>query len=315
MNLLTEAYRPKVREDLVGNKTQIDQIFNMVNSGKLTHLIFEGPAGTGKTSTALVIGHQLFKEFYHQNFLELNASDSRRIDDVRGTIKTFAKTIPMGDNKFKIVLLDEGDEMTPEAQNALRRTMEKFSEICIFIFAVNNFERLIEPIRSRCQVFHFGPISQLEISARLAGIYKKEMSYGAFPDTEVPALMKIAEYSHGDLRKAINHLQMLLASGEPLTEASVDSIRPVDYGKIIVDALQRSRFMEARVELYKALELGYAPRSLIGQIHHAYISDESIEFNMKANAVFELAECDYRFTLGVDKILAFDKLLMKLVRQ
>ena len=317
MELLTEKYRPKIREDLVGNKTQIDQIFSMVNIGKLTHIIVEGNAGTGKTSTALVVARTIFGSSYSQNFLELNASDSRRIDDVRGRIKTFAKTLPVGAS-FKIILLDEGDEMTPEAQNALRRTMEKYSSICIFFFAVNNVEKLIEPIRSRCQVFHFGPISIDEMENRLHHIYHVETNTTEsvqHPCEIGKVCRRIAELSQGDLRKAINHLQMLLASGEPLSEASVDAIKPIDYGKAILDSLQKGRFMEARAKLYEALELGFSPRSILTNLQKTYIGDDSIEFDMKANAIFELAECDYRFTLGVDKILAFDKLLMKLVKQ
>ena len=314
MSLLTELHRPKVREDLVGNKTQIDQIFNMVNSGHLQHLCLEGPAGTGKTSTALVIGHQLYKLNYRQNFLELNASDSRRIDDVRGNIKTFAKTLPI-DAPFKIVFLDESDAMTSEAQDALRRTMEKYSNICIFIFCCNTVDKLIPPIRSRCQVFHFGPVSQQEIAARLTHIVLAEQKKQNILDSNLTnAMSKIAELSHGDLRKAINHLQMLLASGEPLTESSVDSLQSTDYGKLIFNALQAGRFMVARAKLYEALELGYNPRSVLTMLQNTYISDESLEFNMKASAIFELAETDYRFTLGVDKILAFDKLLMKLIK-
>jgi len=313
MQLLTEAYRPKCREDIVGNKSELDRLLGMVNSGKLCHVILEGPAGTGKSSTALVIAKQLFKEWIKSNFLELNASDERGIDVVREQIKTFAKTSPFN-STFKIVLLDEGDEMTAEAQNALRRIMEKYSDICIFIFAVNAAEKLIDPIKSRCEVFHFGPLSVEDITERLASVFREEKKLGAFPDNDLPALRKVAEYSQGDMRKALNHLQVLLASGEPLTAGAVETIRPVDYGKIIFDSLQKGRFLEARQNLYKAFELGYAPRYIIQLIHKVYISAE-LSISVKADAIFELAECDFRMTQGVDKQLAFDKLLLKLLNQ
>jgi len=311
LNLLTEKYRPTVREEIVGNKNEIDRLFSMVSSGKLTHCILEGVAGVGKTTTALVIAKQLFKEWIKSNFLELNASDERGIDVVREQIKTFAKTSPFN-STFKIILLDEGDEMTAEAQNALRRIMEKYSDICIFIFAVNAVERLIDPIKSRCEVFHFGPLSVEDITARLAQVYREEKKLGAFPDNDLPALRKVAEYSQGDMRKALNHLQVLLASGEPLTARAVETIKPVDYGKIIFDSLQRGRFLEARQSLYKAFEVGYAPRYVLQLLHKVYISEE-IDYQQKANSIFELAETDYRMTLGIDKILAFDKLLLKLL--
>jgi len=174
MNILAEKYRPKKREDIVGNKNTIDSIFALADTGKLTHMIFEGPPGVGKTTTAHVLARQMFGEFFQSNFLELNASDSRKVDDVRSTIKTFSKTTPFGAN-FKICLLDEGDEMTSTAQNALRRTMEQYSEITIFIFAVNNAYKMIDAIQSRCQMFHFGPLSLGNIVLRLINIYKKEL--------------------------------------------------------------------------------------------------------------------------------------------
>jgi replication factor C small subunit len=177
---------------------------------------------------------------------------------------------------------------------------------------VNAAEKLIDPIKSRCEVFHFGPLSVEDITERLASVFREEKKLGAFPDNDLPALRKVAEYSQGDMRKALNHLQVLLASGEPLTAGAVETIRPVDYGKIIFDSLQKGRFLEARQNLYKAFELGYAPRYIIQLIHKVYISAE-LSITVKAEAVFELAECDYRMTQGVDKQLAFDKLLLKLL--
>lgn len=313
MTLFTEKYRPSSRADIVGNKDEIERLFSMVNSGKLCHIILEGPAGTGKTSTALVIAKQLFGEWYRSNFLELNASDERGIDIVRDTIKQFAKMIPLNAAQ-KIILLDEGDEMTPEAQNALRRTMEKYSDICIFIFAANNIEKLIDPIKSRCEVFHFGPLSVEDVTKRLLQVYDAETKSMVSSTTIVPVLAKIAEFSHGDMRRALNHLQMLLASGEPLTVERVETIRPIDYGKLIFDSLRNGRFLEARTQFFKAMELGYTPRYLISLLHNTYIQAELDSID-KANAVFELAECDYRMTQGVDKLLAFDALLLKLVKK
>jgi len=309
--LLVEKYRPHSREEIVGNKNEVDRLFAMTNSGHLTHCILEGVPGIGKTSSILVIAKKLFGEFFRSNFMELNASDERGIDVVREQIKTFARQAPFG-SSFKIILLDEADSMTDDAQQALRRIMEKYSDLCIFMMSVNSVEKIIPAIQSRCEVFHFGPLSVDDITERLASVFREEKKLGAFPDNDLPALRKVAEYSQGDMRKALNHLQVLLASGEPLTAGAVETIRPVDYGKIIFDSLQKGRFLEARQNLYKAFELGYAPRYIIQLIHKVYISAE-LSITVKAEAVFELAECDYRMTQGVDKQLAFDKLLLKLL--
>ena len=329
MSLLVEKYRPHFRNELVGNKNTLDSLFNMVNSGNLTHCILEGPAGVGKTTTAHVIARQLFGEFYKNNFLELNASDERGIDVVRNQIKVFARTSPLN-STHKILLLDEADELTPEAQNALRRTIESYSNITKFIFSVNKLQKLIDPIQSRCEVFRFGPISVEDMIPRLAKIYcsekginveskKRELEeLGAFiKEVEGPvglALRKVAEYSHGDMRKAINHLQLLLASGEELSEASVESIKPTDYGKLIFDSLQKGRLLEARKHLQASLELGYKEDYIIELIHNVFIDDMTLDINTKREAVFNLCETDYRLTLGVNAMLAMDNLLYKLLR-
>jgi replication factor C small subunit len=318
--LLTEKYRPSKREEIVGNKNEIDRLFTMSQSGALTHCILEGPPGTGKTTCAIVLAKKLFGEFFRSNFLELNASDTRKIDDVRGPIKTFIKTAPFNAN-FKILLLDEGEDMSDEAQNALRRLMEKHSDITLIIFAVNTSEKIIDAIKSRCEIFHFAPLSNDDITERLIHVYLSEKS-PSYPGGEprvldkalTEPLYKIAEFAQGDMRKALNHLQVLLASGEPLTAGTVETIRPVDYGKMIFDSLQKGRFFEARQNLYKAWELGYAPRYILTLIHNIYIQ-EDIDVLQKRDAIFALAECDYRLVLGVDKILAFDKLLLELLKK
>ena len=311
MSLLTEKYRPRERSELVGNKIVIDKIFTLVASGNVPHLILEGPAGTGKTSTALVIARTLFGEFFRSNFLEMNSSDARGIETVRNEIKTFARTAPLN-AEFKILLLDEADNMTNDAQQALRRTMERYSNICKFIFSVNNLEKLIDPIQSRCEIFRFAPLAISDMSLRLCFIYEQEKKTSSI--NVASALEKVAEYSHGDMRKAINHLQLLLASGEELTEASVESIKPINYGILIFDSLQKGRLLEARKHLQIALELGYKEDYIIELIHNVYIDDVTLDTNTKAEAVFNLCETDYRLTQGVNAMLAMDNLLYKLLR-
>ena len=311
-SLLVEKYRPKSKEEMVGNKETLEKLFNMVKSGNLTHCILEGPPGVGKTTVALVIARTLFGEFYKANFLELNSSDERGIETVRNEIKTFAKTSPL-QASFKIILLDEADNMTSDAQQALRRIIERYSNICKFILSVNKIHKLIDPIQSRCEVFRFAPLAINDMSSRLCYIYQQETGKPGL-DVHI-AMEKVAEYSHGDMRKAINHLQLLLASGEPLTEASVESIKPTDYGKLIFDSLQKGRLLEARKHLQAALELGYKEDYLIELIHNVYIDDVTLDTNTKAEAVFNLCETDYRLTQGVNAMLAMDSLLYKLLRQ
>ena len=154
-----EKYRPKTLDDVAGQQAIIERLKAYAKTKNVPHLIFAGPAGTGKTTSALALAREVFgEETWKQNFHELNASDERGIGIVRGKIKDFARTAPIGNTAFKIIFLDEADSLTPEAQAALRRTIEKYSHICRFILSVNYSSKIIEPIQSRCTVFRFGPI-------------------------------------------------------------------------------------------------------------------------------------------------------------
>lgn len=308
MTILTEKYRPKTREDMVGNKEVIDKILAMVNTGNLTHMIFEGSPGVGKTTLAKLIGRTLYGKDFKANFLDLNASDERGIAVVQGNIKTFAKGMPFG-FKFKICFLDEADMLTKEAQTALRRTMEDYSESTIFIFSVNHLEGLIEPIQSRCQTFRFGPINKVEMAERLRQIWQTET--GAHADV-LDAFVKIAEQANGDMRKAVNRLQLFIASGKPLTPENVDQVKLSDYGKKVCESLKTGRFLESRKILQEALEMGYSERYIL-DLMYIDARDDTLPFDKKAYAIEQLAETDYRLTQGINSRLAMDNLLMKLI--
>ena len=193
-----EKYRPKILDDVAGQDEIIERLKAYVKTKNVPHLIFAGPAGTGKTTSALALARELFGETWMQNFHELNASDERGIGVVRGKIKDFARTAPIGKTPFKIVFLDEADSLTTDAQSALRRTIEKYTHICRFILSVNYSSKIIEPIQSRCTVFRFNPIKADDIKkymCKIASAEKLEIT----PD----GLETLVFISRGDLRKAI----------------------------------------------------------------------------------------------------------------
>jgi len=158
-----EKYRPKKLDDVAGQSKIIERLKTYAKTKSVPHLIFAGHAGTGKTTSAIALSREVFGDTWKQNFNELNASDERGIGIIRGKIKDFARTAPIGKNRFKILFLDEADSLTNDAQAALRRTIEKYTHICRFILSANYSSKIIEPIQSRCTVFRFGPIKPDDI--------------------------------------------------------------------------------------------------------------------------------------------------------
>ena len=212
-DIWVEKYRPKILDDIVGQDNIIERLKAYVKTKNVPHLIFAGPAGIGKTTSALALAREVFgEEFWKQNFHELNASDERGIGIIRGKIKDFARTAPIGETQIKIIFLDEADSLTPDAQAALRRTIEKYTRICRFILSVNYSSKIIEPIQSRCAVFRFKPIKAEDIKKYMRKIATKEKL-----EITSDGLETLIFISRGDLRKAINILQVGASIGKKIT--------------------------------------------------------------------------------------------------
>ena len=202
MEIWAEKYRPMDLKEVVGQKEIVEKLKGFVKSKSMPHLIFSGPAGVGKTTCALAIARELYGDNWRSNFLELNASDERGIDTIRTKVKDFARTLPLGDVPFKIILLDEADALTRDAQQALRRIMESYTQTCRFILNCNYSSKIIPPIQSRCAVFRFKPLS-LEDTEK----YVKKIESAEKIKIEKKALEELYEITNGDLRMITNVLQ------------------------------------------------------------------------------------------------------------
>ena len=197
-NVWYEKYRPQTLDEIVGQDEIIQAIKERLNN--LPHMIFEGNAGTGKTTTAKAISNELGCDF-----MELNSSEERGIDTVRGKIISFAKHLSFNPAPYKILFLDEADSMTSDAQLCLRPVIEKYSHNCLFIIGCNYVDKIIPPLISRCKKYRFKPVDKESIIKRIMFIAKEEKLYTSISNKD---LEEIAERSRGDFRKAINDLQM-----------------------------------------------------------------------------------------------------------
>src|SRR6056297_3512046 len=215
----TEKYRPKTFNEMVGQDETIKRVKALTDSINIPHLLFAGPAGTGKSTLALIIVKELFGKSWKDNYLELNASDERGINVVREKVKNFARTKPLANIPFKVIFLDEADALTPEAQQALRRTMENYSSNCRFILSCNFSSKIIDPIQSRCAIFRFRLLEKKDVEKVLKRIAKAENL-----QIDDEAISEIYEGSEGDCRRSINVLQSTASVSPNINKELVSTI-------------------------------------------------------------------------------------------
>jgi replication factor C small subunit len=210
-----EKYRPQTLDEVVGQEHIIPRLERYVKDKSMPNLMFTGPAGVGKTTTALALAKAILGEYWKQNFLELNASDARGIDTVRKDIKSFCRLKAVG-APFRIIFLDEVDNMTKDAQHALRREMEMYTKTSSFILSCNYSSKIIDPIQSRCAIFRFAPVKGHQVIKRLEIICQAEdLIYTP------GALESIVYFAEGDMRRAVNILQSSASAGEEIREVMV----------------------------------------------------------------------------------------------
>jgi len=306
----TEKYRPKKFGEIVGQDEIVKRLESFVKNRSLPHCLFSGSAGVGKTTTALVIARSLFGEKWQSNFHELNASDERGIDTIRTKVKDFARTIPV-DREFKIIYLDEADALTRDAQQALRRTMEKYAELCRFILSVNYVSKIILPIQSRTAIFKFKPLNEKSVKKFLERIVKNEKL--KIDEKSYSTLYKISE---GDLRRAINILQTVAVSGKKIDDKAIYSVtsnpKPEDVRKMLNCALKK-KFGESRDILIELLrEQGLSGEDIIKEIHNQILGLK-IDEEKKAKIMKLTGECEFRLAEGCNDQVQLEALLAQIM--
>ncbi len=307
----TEKYRPTTFSEIVGQDEIIKRVQSLTNSMNIPHLLFAGPAGIGKSTLALVIVKELFKESWKENYLELNASDERGINVVREKVKSFARTKSLGNTPFKVIFLDEADALTPEAQQALRRTMENYSKTCRFILSCNYSSKIIDPIQSRCVIFRFKLLEKRNIEEYINRITEKE-NLTITPE----AIELIYEGSEGDCRKATNLLQATAAISPSITPELISTMlattRPKDI-KIVLDYALSGDFQRSKEKLLDIM----LKESISGQDVIKAIQKEiwnlPIEPEIKVKLTEKTGEAEFRLVEGSDPFIQLQALLASFV--
>ncbi|KAF7594476.1 hypothetical protein BBP40_009109 [Aspergillus hancockii] len=313
-----EKYRPKTLDDVAAQDHTTKVLQRMLQASNLPHMLFYGPPGTGKTSTILALAKSLFgPALYRSRILELNASDERGIGIVREKVKGFARvqlSQPTGVDKsyfekypcppFKIIILDEADSMTQDAQSALRRTMEQYSRITRFCLVCNYVTRIIEPLASRCSKFRFKPLDNSAAGERLELIAKEENV-----ELENGVVDKLIQCSEGDLRRAITYMQSgarLVVTGRMVEE--IAGVVPDSVLDQLIQAMQPKKIGSSYVAVSKVVtEIvadGWSATQLLAQLYRRVVYNDAIPDIQKNKIVMVFSEMDKRLIDGADEHLS-----------
>jgi replication factor C small subunit len=306
MALWIEKYRPQSFDEIIGQKEIVEKLKAMAQKKEIQHMILSGPPGVGKTTCAVVLAKEVFGQAWNQNFIELNASDDRKLSVIQGKVKEFARTKPI-DSPFKIILFDEADSLTQEAQQALRRMMEEYSLTCRFLFSANYQSNIIEPLQSRCAILRFQPLSKsdvIKLIDRIAANEKLEV------DSEAKDSLEYV--SRGDSRTLVNLLQSLSNVSKKIDAKTVlQSAGLMDVSKTMegLKVALSGDFKKSREIFSSIIESGVNMKELIISIFNIISSTDVVNDKIKTYVFEKLAEVDYRIVEGATPFIQFQAFL------
>ncbi|XP_072921568.1 replication factor C subunit 5 [Hemitrygon akajei] len=303
-----EKYRPQTLDDLISHQDILNTIERFINEDRLPHLLFYGPPGTGKTSTILACAKRLYKDKeLNSMVLELNASDDRGIDSVRGPILNFASTRTIFKKGFKLVILDEADAMTQDAQNALRRVIEKFTENTRFCLICNYLSKIIPALQSRCTRFRFGPLTAEQMIPRLEYVVREEKV-----DINPDGMKAILTLSNGDMRRSLNILQSTNMAYDNVTEETVYTCtgHPLksDIANIL-DWMLNKDFTTAYKNIMELKTLkGLALHDILTEVH-TFVHRVDLPSSIRIHLLIRMADIEYRLASGTSEKIQLSSLI------
>jgi len=308
-SMWVEKYRPIKISSIINQKEIVGSLRSLLkNTSEMPHLLFSGSAGVGKTTTALCLAREILGESWREHTLELNASDERGINMVRERVKKFARFSGLDTSiPFKLIILDEADEMTSDAQTALRRIIEDTAKHCRFIMIANNISKIIEPLQSRCAVFRFTRISEEDIIIHLEEICKKEkIKYTQ------EGLKTLYQHSEGDMRHSINMLQATASVGiinEDNVKTSAGLAKTSDVSVILKLALG-GKISEARNKMIELIKVyGMSESDFLKYLNEECYKIKTAHLSQMLEAI---AKYDYRLIIGANPEIQLSALLAEL---
>ena len=300
--LWVESFRPDTLEGYIGNEHIIEKVRIFINNGDVPHLLFYGTAGTGKTTLAKIIANSVDADVMY-----INASDENSVDAVRDKIKRYASTV--GFRRWKIIILDEADYLTPNAQAALRNLMETYSKTTRFILTCNYVEKIIDPIQSRCQTFAITPPNKTDVAKRLVSVLEeKGIEY------DIKDVAAIINASYPDIRRAINAAQSLVVNGKLQLDKS--STLQANYMTEILDVLRNPKDKKSAFTKIRQIIADSKVRDFTALYTFLYDNLDEFAHGHIASSILIIAEAQYQGSHVVDQeinvMAMFTKILSEL---